>query len=76
MVKSFKSPLKAAKAVVQESYKLWLQYDVRTDDITMTVLYFEDMDGLEAAHKAAGRREGANDRRALPLPATACELSC
>ena len=36
----------------QEAYKLWLQYDVRTDDITMTVLYFEDTDGLEAAHKA------------------------
>ena len=41
MVDSFKSPLKACKAVVQESYKLWLQYDVRTDDITMILAFLE-----------------------------------
>ena len=54
--------------MVQEAYKLWLQFDVRTDDITMTVLYFEDMDGLEEAHKACGRRDSPvarqPDRRA------------
>ncbi len=49
MVDSFKSPLKACKAVVQESYKLWLQYDVRTDDITMIALYLEEMDGVTNA---------------------------
>ena len=27
-------PMKATKAVVAEAYRLWLQYEVRTDDIT------------------------------------------
>ena len=49
MVQEFKSPLKACKAVVQEAYKLWLQFDVRTDDITMTLILLEETDGLEAA---------------------------
>ena len=52
MVAAYKSPLKACKAVVNEAYKLWLQYDVRTDDITMTAIYLEDMAGLAAAHQA------------------------
>ena len=42
MVAAYKSPLKACKAVVNEAYKLWLQYDVRTDDITMIAIYLED----------------------------------
>jgi len=50
MVAAYKSPLKACKAVVNEAYKLWLQYDVRTDDITMTAIYLEDMGGLAQAH--------------------------
>ena len=49
MVQEFKSPLKACKAVVQEAYKLWLQFDVRTDDITMTLILLEETEGLEAA---------------------------
>ena len=52
MVAAYKSPLKACKAVVNEAYKLWLQYDVRTDDITMIAIYLEDMGGLAAAHQA------------------------
>ena len=39
-------------AVVAEAYKLWLQYDVRTDDITMITIYLEEMSGLAAAHDA------------------------
>ena len=31
-------PLAACHALVQEAYKLWLQFDVRTDDITAIVL--------------------------------------
>ncbi|GMH65143.1 hypothetical protein TL16_g04126, partial [Triparma laevis f. inornata] len=41
MVHSFKDPLDACKKVVRESYNLWLQYEVRTDDITMIALYLE-----------------------------------
>ena len=50
MVAAYKSPLKACKAVVNEAYKLWLQYDVRTDDITMIAIYLEEMGGLANAH--------------------------
>ena len=35
-------PLDACKAVVAESYRLWLQYEVRTDDITMITLRIDD----------------------------------
>jgi hypothetical protein len=34
----------AALSVVAESYRLWLQHETRTDDITMVVLQFQ---GLE-----------------------------
>ena len=44
---------------MQEAYKLWLQFDVRTDDITMTLITLDDTEGLEAAFLAA---------QALPLP--------
>ena len=35
MVLRFTSPLEACHAVVAESYRLWLQYDVRTDDLRL-----------------------------------------
>eukprot|EP00607_Mallomonas_marina_P002135 CAMPEP_0182434428 /NCGR_PEP_ID=MMETSP1167-20130531/69745_1 /TAXON_ID=2988 /ORGANISM="Mallomonas Sp, Strain CCMP3275" /LENGTH=1035 /DNA_ID=CAMNT_0024624297 /DNA_START=148 /DNA_END=3255 /DNA_ORIENTATION=+ len=35
-------PIKSAKAVVSESYRLWLTYDERTDDITMMVIGLKD----------------------------------
>jgi len=51
MMVQFKSPLKACRAVVNEAYKLWLQYDVRTDDITMIAIYLEDMEKVDEAHQ-------------------------
>lgn len=44
MILKFDDPLEACRAVVAEAYRLWLQYEVRTDDITM-VLFFLDFDG-------------------------------
>ncbi|GMH68723.1 hypothetical protein TL16_g04997, partial [Triparma laevis f. inornata] len=38
MVNRPEQPLDACKSVVAESYRLWLQYEVRTDDITMIML--------------------------------------
>lgn len=35
MVARYEDPLDACKKVVQEAYDLWLQYEVRTDDITI-----------------------------------------
>ena len=34
--------LAACKAVVQESYRLWLQYEIRTDDITCIAIKLRD----------------------------------
>ena len=41
MVKEIPDPLAACQAVVEESYNLWLRYEVRTDDITMIALYLD-----------------------------------
>lgn len=39
----FKDPLEACRAVISEAYQLWLQYELRTDDITMICIF---MDGI------------------------------
>ena len=36
-VNKYEDPQEAAIAVVVEAYRLWLQYEVRTDDITIIV---------------------------------------
>ncbi|KAF0696353.1 hypothetical protein As57867_012864, partial [Aphanomyces stellatus] len=41
MVKAYRDPLDACRAVVEESYNRWLQFEVRTDDITCIVLHVE-----------------------------------
>jgi len=41
MVSTFDDPLSACRAVVAESYRLWLQYEVRTDDITVILAFIE-----------------------------------
>lgn len=42
MVSMFNDPHEACLAVVAESYRLWLQYETRTDDITMIVIQVKD----------------------------------
>ena len=37
----FKDPLEACRKVVSEAYKQWLHYELRTDDITIIVLFLE-----------------------------------
>ena len=39
-----KDPLVACKEVVAESYSLWLQYELRTDDITMICMFIDSND--------------------------------
>jgi len=41
IIASKDDPLDACRAVVAQSYDLWLQYEVRTDDITIIVLEVE-----------------------------------
>mmetsp|Transcript_2904 Transcript_2904/g.4384 ORF Transcript_2904/g.4384 Transcript_2904/m.4384 type:complete len:966 (+) Transcript_2904:142-3039(+) len=47
MVGNFSDPLESCKKVVQEAYDLWLQYEIRTDDITIICIFLEGipMDG-------------------------------
>eukprot|EP01039_Chlorochromonas_danica_P011259 gene11259-12558_t len=43
MLARYEDPLEACKAVVAASYELWLQYEVRTDDITIIAIYINDV---------------------------------
>ncbi|XP_019448371.1 PREDICTED: protein phosphatase 2C and cyclic nucleotide-binding/kinase domain-containing protein-like isoform X3 [Lupinus angustifolius] len=47
MVAKFKDPRDACAAIVAESYRLWLQYETRTDDITVIIVH---INGLTEAH--------------------------
>lgn len=40
----FADPLEACRAVVAESYELWLQYELRTDDITIICMFIDNVD--------------------------------
>jgi len=40
----FDDPLEACRAVVAESYELWLQYELRTDDITMICIFVDSIE--------------------------------
>ena len=77
MIAPFKDPLEAALAVVQESYRLWLQYETRTDDITIIVIQFvglaEALDkqtALEAAQAEAEAPMVAPKPMTAPMSAT------
>ncbi|XP_058114463.1 protein phosphatase 2C and cyclic nucleotide-binding/kinase domain-containing protein isoform X1 [Magnolia sinica] len=43
MVSKFKDPRDACAAIVAESYRLWLQYETRTDDITIIVVHINGL---------------------------------
>lgn len=42
--KFLKNPLEACRAVINESYELWLQYELRTDDITMICIFIDNIE--------------------------------
>ena len=42
-ISKYDDPQEAALAVVIEAYRLWLQYEVRTDDITIIVARVEGL---------------------------------
>ncbi|KAK8936443.1 putative protein phosphatase 2C 35 [Platanthera zijinensis] len=43
MVGGFKDPGDACSALAAESYKLWLEHESRTDDITVIVIHIKDL---------------------------------
>uniref|UniRef100_A0A7S2DG28 protein-serine/threonine phosphatase n=1 Tax=Haptolina brevifila TaxID=156173 RepID=A0A7S2DG28_9EUKA len=68
MVLKFTDPLDACRSVVGEAYRLWLQYEVRTDDITM-ILAFLDIseagageEGISSMRKRRESRRGSADQ--------------
>ncbi|KAK5824620.1 hypothetical protein PVK06_019401 [Gossypium arboreum] len=46
MVAKYKDPRDACAAIVAESYRLWLQYETRTDDITVIVVHISGLSGV------------------------------
>ena len=50
MCAKFSDPLEACRAVVAESYELWLQYELRTDDITMICIFIDEVDKSAVAN--------------------------
>ncbi|XP_011078275.1 protein phosphatase 2C and cyclic nucleotide-binding/kinase domain-containing protein isoform X1 [Sesamum indicum] len=63
MVARYKDPRDACAAIVAESYRLWLQYETRTDDITVIVVH---LNGLNDA--AFGQSENFDAVLRPPLP--------
>ncbi|KAG3017636.1 hypothetical protein JG687_00005412 [Phytophthora cactorum] len=53
MVAQYEDPLEACHKVVAESYRLWLTYELRTDDITVICVYFHFSEGVTTASGAA-----------------------
>lgn len=39
----FKDPVEACRAIISEAYQLWLQYELRTDDITIICIFIDDI---------------------------------
>lgn len=59
----FTDPLEACRAVVAESYELWLQYELRTDDITIIVIFVEpilDPSSMEREYVTSSFRDLKN----------------
>eukprot|EP00602_Paraphysomonas_sp_CaronLab_P009421 CAMPEP_0185029392 /NCGR_PEP_ID=MMETSP1103-20130426/15671_1 /TAXON_ID=36769 /ORGANISM="Paraphysomonas bandaiensis, Strain Caron Lab Isolate" /LENGTH=986 /DNA_ID=CAMNT_0027564111 /DNA_START=302 /DNA_END=3262 /DNA_ORIENTATION=+ len=51
-------PLEACRAIVAQAYELWLQYEVRTDDITIIALYIEGNESMKLSTKVSGASVG------------------
>ncbi|KAI3801950.1 hypothetical protein L1987_30069 [Smallanthus sonchifolius] len=52
MVSSYTDPRDACAAIVAESYRLWLQYETRTDDITVIVVQISGLTGATIGQAA------------------------
>jgi CRP-like cAMP-binding protein/serine/threonine protein phosphatase PrpC len=63
MTKEFENPLDACKSIVSEAYRLWLQYEVRTDDITMICIHLSGLAGPAGDHTPKSIGFGAGESR-------------
>ncbi|CAB9519307.1 2C and cyclic nucleotide-binding/kinase domain-containing protein [Seminavis robusta] len=65
----FADPLEACRAVVAESYELWLQYELRTDDITIICIFVDNVDSAVASRNNAmgtSSRGGSQSQETAP----------
>ncbi|GMQ06445.1 hypothetical protein CsSME_00051033 [Camellia sinensis var. sinensis] len=53
MVAKYKDPRDACAAIVAESYRLWLQYETRTDDITVIVVHVNGLTDCSVGQSAS-----------------------
>ena len=63
----FTDPLEACRAVVAESYELWLQYELRTDDITIIVIFVDEIaeaKSMEREYVTSSMRDLKSHRQA------------
>ncbi|POM81922.1 AGC/PKG protein Kinase [Phytophthora palmivora] len=58
IVKQYENPSEACHALVEEAYNRWLQFEVRTDDITAICIF---LDGVTPAKERDGPREAFLD---------------
>ncbi|KDO32788.1 AGC protein kinase [Saprolegnia parasitica CBS 223.65] len=54
IIKAYSDPLEACEKVVTESYRLWLHYELRTDDITIVCIY---LDHTASSHDTEANKE-------------------
>jgi cAMP-dependent protein kinase regulator len=55
----FKDPLEACRAVVAEAYELWLQYELRTDDITIICIFIDGVKNDDRRSSGSGAETDA-----------------
>ncbi|KAJ4845710.1 hypothetical protein Tsubulata_014580 [Turnera subulata] len=71
MVAKYADPRDACAAIAGESYKLWLEHENRTDDITIIIVQIKDLSnsGAGAASGASGvQRNSASSRTGKETP--------
>lgn len=77
-VSKYDDPQEAAIAVVVEAYRLWLQYEIRTDDITIIIARVEGLQESAALTNIQSMRCGLDQvsRSKLFCFACLCILCC
>lgn len=61
----FTDPLEACRAVVAEAYELWLQYELRTDDITIICIFIQNVK-TDNRRVSLGAVSAAGSEQAVP----------
>eukprot|EP01033_Poteriospumella_lacustris_P013111 gene13111-9389_t len=68
MVARYTDPLEACKAIVNASYNMWLQYEVRTDDITAIIIYIDDVGRHSTTFNSSSSFFATSEEKAMVSP--------